>query len=89
VSDPEREALRHVEGWGLDDVFRRFNDSGTFTWWDYRAGDFHEGRGMRIDLVLVSDDLVRRAAGAFRDRDARKGKKPSDHAPVVVELADG
>lgn len=88
VSESERAALRHVEGWGLDDVFRRFNDHGTFTWWDYRAGDFHQGRGMRIDLVLVSDDLVQRATGAFRDRDARKGSKPSDHAPVVVDFAD-
>ena len=88
VSEPERAALREVEAWGLDDVFRRFNDPGTFTWWDYRAGDFHQGRGMRIDLVLVSDDLVQRATGAFRDRDARKGKKPSDHAPVVVDFAD-
>ena len=88
VSEPERAALRAVEGWGLDDVFRRFNDPGTFTWWDYRAGDFHQGRGMRIDLILVSDDLVQRAVGAFRDRDARKGTKPSDHAPVVVDFAD-
>jgi exodeoxyribonuclease-3 len=87
VSEPERAGLRDVEGWGLDDVFRRFNEPGTFTWWDYRAGDFHQGRGMRIDLVLVSDDLVQRATGAFRDRDARKGKKPSDHAPVVVDFA--
>ena len=88
VSEPERAALRDVEGWGLDDVFRRFNEPGIFTWWDYRAGDFHQGRGMRIDLVLVSDDLVERATGAFRDRDARKGQKPSDHAPVVVDFAD-
>ena len=88
VSEPERAALRAVEGWGLDDVFRRFNDPGTFTWWDYRAGDFHQGRGLRIDLVLVSDDLVQRATGSFRDRDARKGQKPSDHAPVVVDFAD-
>ena len=88
VSEPERAALRQVEAWGLDDVFRRFNEPGTFTWWDYRAGDFHEGRGMRIDLVLVSADLAQRATGAFRDRDARKGKKPSDHAPVVVDFRD-
>ncbi len=88
VSESERAALRSVEGWGLDDVFRRFNDPGTFTWWDYRAGDFHQGRGLRIDLVLVSDDLVQRATGAFRDRDARKGQKPSDHAPVVIDFAD-
>jgi exodeoxyribonuclease-3 len=86
VSEPERAALRDVEAWGLEDIFRRFNDPGTFTWWDYRAGDFHQGRGLRIDLVLVSEDLVRRATGAFRDRDARKGKKPSDHAPVVVDF---
>jgi exodeoxyribonuclease-3 len=87
VSQPERAALQEIEGWGLDDVFSRFNEPGTFTWWDYRAGDFHNGRGMRIDLVLVSEDLVERATGAYRDRDARKGKKPSDHAPVVVDFA--
>jgi exodeoxyribonuclease III len=88
VSEPERAALQHVEAWGLDDVFTRFNDPGVFTWWDYRAGDFHQGRGMRIDLVLVSHDLAERATGAFMDRDARKGQKPSDHAPVVVDLGD-
>jgi exodeoxyribonuclease III len=87
VSEPERAALREVEAWGLTDVFPRFNEPGVFTWWDYRAGDFHQGRGMRIDLVLVSDDLAARASGAFRDRDARKGQKPSDHAPVVVDFA--
>ncbi|HEY1827706.1 MAG TPA: exodeoxyribonuclease III [Acidimicrobiales bacterium] len=86
VSAPEREALRNVESWGLEDVFPRFNDPGTFTWWDYRAGDFHQGRGMRIDLVLVSPDVAGKATGAFRDRDARKGSKPSDHAPVVVDF---
>jgi exodeoxyribonuclease-3 len=85
VSEPEREALRQVEAWGLHDVFPRFNEAGTFTWWDYRAGDFHQGRGMRIDLVLISADLADRATGAFRDRDARKGSKPSDHAPVAVD----
>jgi exodeoxyribonuclease-3 len=88
VSEPERAALRNVEAWGLIDVFRRFNEPGVFTWWDYRAGDFHQGRGMRIDLVLVSDDLAARASGAFMDRNARKGQKPSDHAPVVVDFAD-
>jgi exodeoxyribonuclease-3 len=88
VSEPERAALRQVEAWGLVDVFRRFNDPGVFSWWDYRAGDFHQGRGMRIDLVLVSEDLAGRATGARVDRDARKGQKPSDHAPVVVDFAD-
>jgi exodeoxyribonuclease-3 len=88
VSESERAALRHVEDWGLEDVFTRFNDPGTFTWWDYRAGDFHQGRGMRIDLLLVSQDLAARATAAFRDRDARKGQKPSDHAPVVVDFTE-
>jgi exodeoxyribonuclease III len=87
VSEPERAALRHVQDWGLQDVFPRFNDPGVFSWWDYRAGDFHQGRGMRIDLVLVSDDLAGRATGAFIDRNARKGQKPSDHAPVVIDFA--
>jgi exodeoxyribonuclease III len=88
VSEPERAALRNVEDWGLVDIFPRFNEPGVFTWWDYRAGDFHQGRGMRIDLVLVSNDLAERTTGAFRDRDARKGTKPSDHAPVVVDFAN-
>jgi len=86
TSEPERAALRQIEAWGLHDVFPRFNEPGTFTWWDYRAGDFHQGRGMRIDLVLASHGLAERATGAFRDRDARKGSKPSDHAPVVVDF---
>jgi exodeoxyribonuclease-3 len=88
VSEPERAALRRVESWGLHDVFPRFNDPGVFSWWDYRAGDFHQGRGMRIDLLLVSGDLADRATAAFIDRDARKGQKPSDHAPVVADFEE-
>jgi exodeoxyribonuclease III len=88
VSEPERAALRQVEAWGLQDVFRRFNEPGVFSWWDYRGGDFHQGRGMRIDLILLSQDLAARAMAAFVDRDARKGEKPSDHAPVVVDVGD-
>jgi exodeoxyribonuclease III len=88
VSEPERAALRQVEDWGLDDVFTRFNEPGVFSYWDYRAGDFHQGRGMRIDLLLLSRDLADRATASFVDRDARKGQKPSDHAPVVVEISD-
>ena len=86
VSEAERAALRHVQDWGLTDVFRRFNEPGVFSWWDYRAGDFHQGRGMRMDLLLLSADLAGRATAAFVDRDARKGQKPSDHAPVVVDV---
>jgi exodeoxyribonuclease III len=92
VSEPERAALRHVMDWGLVDVFTRFNDPGVFSWWDYRGGDFHEGRGVRMDLNLVSEDLADRATASFVDREARKvdkAGKPSDHAPVVVDLRGG
>ena len=60
----------------------------VFSWWDYRRGDFHEGRGMRIDLVLASAPVVERTEWCIIDRNARKGKQPSDHAPVIVDLAD-
>ena len=57
-----------------------------YTYWDYRAGDFHEHRGMRIDLVLVSRVLADKVSWALVDRNARKGKLPSDHAPVFVDV---
>jgi exodeoxyribonuclease III len=93
VSEPERRSLQDVIDWGLEDVFARFHpDGGVFSWWDYRAGDFHNGRGMRIDLILLSRSLAERAVSASIDRNARKkspaGNKPSDHAPVIVDLAD-
>ena len=85
VSPPERERLAELEAWGLDDVFRRHHDGGgMYSWWDYRAGDFHQGRGMRIDLVLATRRV--RSTWCIIDRNARKGQQPSDHAPVVVEL---
>ncbi len=88
VSDPERRALGVLLDWGLEDLFRRHHEEGgVFSWWDYRAGDFHEGRGMRIDLVLATRSLAARSRSVVIDRNARKGKKPSDHAPVVVDLA--
>jgi exodeoxyribonuclease III len=86
VSAPEREALARLEEWGLVDVFRRlYPDNGLFTWWDYRAGNFHKHQGMRIDLVLVTEVLAGRATFALIDRNARKGSKPSDHAPLFVD----
>lgn len=89
VSEPERQSLAALFDWGLEDVYRRHHaDGGVFSWWDYRAGDFHQGRGMRIDLVLLSRALSARSGAVSIDRDARKGQKPSDHAPVVVELSD-
>src|ERR1700728_1949860 len=87
VSEPERQALAVLLDWGLEDVYRRHHaDGGVFSWWDYRAGDFHQGRGMRIDLVLLSRSLSQRSSAVEIDRNARKGQKPSDHAPVVVDL---
>jgi exodeoxyribonuclease-3 len=89
VSAPERERLAAIEAWGLVDVFREQHDAaGVYSWWDYRAGDFHQGRGLRIDLVLASPAVARRAEWCVIDRNARKGKLPSDHAPVVVDLRD-
>lgn len=90
VSEPERQALADLEAWGLEDAFRRcYPDDRLYTYWDYRAGDFHEHRGMRIDLVLVSASLAGRVEWALVDRNARKGKLPSDHAPLLVDLAAG
>jgi exodeoxyribonuclease III len=76
-----------VTAMGLEDLFRRCRgDEPGFTWWDYRAGHFHKGLGMRIDLLLATPDL----AAGVRDcrvlRDYRKGPKPSDHAPLLAEL---
>jgi exodeoxyribonuclease-3 len=88
VSAPERAALAGLTDWGLVDVFREhFDAPGLFSWWDYRAGNFHKGKGMRIDLVLATKELAASSTAVLIDRNARKGKSPSDHAPVVVDFA--
>jgi exodeoxyribonuclease-3 len=87
VTPPERAALADLEATGLHDVVRdRWPDQRVFTYWDYRAGMFHQDLGMRIDLVLAGDAVAERVAAAWVDRKARKGKGPSDHAPVIVDL---
>lgn len=87
VSAPERAALAGVAATGLVDAVRALHpDDPCFTWWDYRGGAFHRGWGLRIDLVYLDAALAPRLRAAYVDRDARKGTKPSDHAPVVVEL---
>jgi exodeoxyribonuclease III len=87
-SEPEREALRRLVGWGLIDAYRLHHDeAGRFTWWDYRRLAFPRGEGLRIDHVFVTEALAGRCTAAEIDREARKGKQPSDHAPVVVELS--
>ena len=86
VTPPERAALAGLETLGLRDVVRdRWPDSRVFTYWDYRAGMFHKNQGMRIDLVYATPPVVNGVKDAYVDRDARKGKGPSDHAPVVVD----
>lgn len=88
VSPPERAALAALAEWGLVDVFRTlYPQDGLYTWWDYRGGSFHRRRGMRIDLVLVTESLAAAATFALVDRGARRGDKPSDHAPVLVDFA--
>ena len=88
ASPPERERLAELESWGLRDAFRAVHDEGgVYSWWDYRRGDFHQGRGMRIDLLMSSASVVERAEWSVIDRNARKGKQPSDHAPVLLDLA--
>jgi len=87
VTAPEREALQALMDLGLRDVVRdRWPDERIFTYWDYRAGMFHNDLGMRIDLVLAAAPVARRVRAAWVDRHARKGTGPSDHAPVVVDL---
>ena len=87
VTPPEREALAKLEGLGLHDVVRdRWPSEQVFSYWDYRAGMFHQNLGMRIDLVLATDPVAARVKAAWVDRQARKGTGPSDHAPVMVDL---
>jgi exodeoxyribonuclease-3 len=87
VTQPERAALEELQSLGLRDVVRdRWPNERVFTYWDYRAGMFHQDLGMRIDLVLASAPVADRVQAAWVDRKARKGKGPSDHAPVIVDL---
>jgi len=87
VTPPEREALANLEAVGLHDVVREhWPTARVFTYWDYRAGMFHQDLGMRIDLALASGPVAERVKAAWVDRQARKGSGPSDHAPVIIDL---
>jgi exodeoxyribonuclease-3 len=87
VTAPERAALAELQGLGLHDVVReRWPNERFFSYWDYRAGMFHQDLGMRIDLILASATVSERVRAAWVDRHARKGRGPSDHAPVIVDL---
>ena len=88
VSPPEREAFAALCDWGLVDSYRRLHpEADRYSWWDYRAGNFHKNFGMRIDHLLVTPPVAERVVWAEIDREARKGKPiPSDHAPVIIDL---
>jgi exodeoxyribonuclease-3 len=87
VTPRERDALAELMAIGLHDVVRdRWPSERVFSYWDYRAGMFHQDLGMRIDLILAGDPVAARVRAAWIDRQARKGKGPSDHAPVIVDL---
>ena len=88
VTPAERGRLELLLEQGLVDAYRRLHPEETgYTWWDYRAGHFHKRMGLRIDLALISEDLAGRLEACGIDRDYRKGPKPSDHAPLLVDLS--
>ena len=86
-SPPERDALAGLLAHGLTDTFRLFEqERHSFSWWDYRAGDFAHNRGLRIDLILASTPLSRYCADSWIDIAPRQQQRPSDHTPVVAEF---
>jgi exodeoxyribonuclease-3 len=91
ASKPERDRIRRLLEWGMVDLLRKLDEGpGPFTWWDYRAGSFHKGWGLRIDLALGTHPVAERCTAVTVDREERKPStgegKPSDHAPVLIDL---
>ena len=88
VSPPERQAFQKLIALGLHDSFRLFDQAEkSFSWWDYRMMGFRRNFGMRIDHILVSDTLKNSCTAVYIDKLPRKLERPSDHTPVVLELA--
>jgi exodeoxyribonuclease-3 len=86
-SDPERNALAAIREWGLDDVFRKYNEeSGQFSWWDYRMGAFRRKMGFRIDHIYATPSAREASTKCWIDPAPRKLERPSDHAPVIAEF---
>ena len=84
-----RERLREIVAWGLSDAIRLYHTGdGPYSWWDYRMLGFAKGNGLRIDHILMTPPLAARCRDARVDRDERKGKLPSDHAPVIATFHD-
>jgi exodeoxyribonuclease-3 len=85
---PEREAFREMLGLGFEDSFRLFDQpEKSYTWWDYRMMAFRRNMGLRIDHILLSPELARVCTACTIDRTTRKLERPSDHVPVMVEVA--
>lgn len=91
VTPEERKRVQALEDWGLVDSFRAHwpDEEKLYSWWDYRQGNFHKGKGMRIDLLMMTRPLADNITFALMDRNARKGTLPSDHAPVFVDVDAG
>jgi exodeoxyribonuclease-3 len=82
-----RRALRAIVEWGLIDIFREHHSEGGFySWWDYRMLAFPKNMGLRIDHIYASKPMAVKCVDALIDRQERKGKLPSDHAPVIAEF---
>jgi len=80
----ERAALEQIKGWGFEDAFRlHTQDTGHYSWWDYRQGAFRRDAGLRIDHIWVSDPLARSCKESWIDREPRTWERPSDHTPVI------
>jgi exodeoxyribonuclease-3 len=87
-SEPERQALEYLRDWGFVDIFRKFvSEGGHFSWWDFRQAAFRRNRGLRIDHIWATPGLAERFTGCWIAKEERAKEKPSDHAPVVAELA--
>lgn len=87
-SEPEREAFKTLVSAGFHDAFRKFEQpESTFSWWDYRQGAFRRNRGLRIDHILCSDHLYEQVTSCTIDGEPRRLERPSDHAPVIAEIA--
>jgi exodeoxyribonuclease-3 len=89
-TDEERTAFAGLLSWGWCDLFREARpEERAFSWWDYRGGAFHRGRGLRLDFLLATETVRQRVTEVFIDRDYRRkveGHTPSDHAPVVADI---
>ncbi len=82
-----RQALEHLRAFGFTDTFRKHHqDAGVYSWWDYRMLGFPKNRGLRIDHIFATEPMAARCTATWIDREARKGKQPSDHAPVLASF---